>query len=59
MSQLLTNDDLDAEVGKKFKKGDLQDNIIFSDDARHAAGAAPDDRGGTHDRNQALGLVQE
>jgi len=27
------NDDLDAEVVKKFKKGYPQDNIIFSDDA--------------------------
>jgi predicted helicase len=27
------DDDLDAEVGKKFKKGYPQDNIIFSDDA--------------------------
>src|SRR5690606_12386654 len=26
-------DDLDAEVAKKFKKGYPQDNIIFSDDA--------------------------
>ncbi|WP_395668531.1 type ISP restriction/modification enzyme [Rhodoferax sp.] len=28
------NDDLDAEVSKKFKKGYPQDNIIFSDDAQ-------------------------
>ncbi|MCF8168263.1 MAG: DNA methyltransferase, partial [Rhodoferax sp.] len=27
------NDDLDAEVSKKFKKGYPQDNIIFSDDS--------------------------
>ena len=27
------NDDLDEELGKKFKKGYPQDNIIFSDDA--------------------------
>ena len=26
-------DDLDAEIGKKFKKGYPQDNIVFSDDA--------------------------
>jgi predicted helicase len=28
------DDDLDAEIAKKFKKGYPQDNIVFSDDAR-------------------------